>query len=587
MLTYDQILAELGTTNKTQTRRFKRFTDVYYSMTLHTTGARPMFQSPAGQWIMPPNYFGEHYQYLFNHFLLNKHPRESLITRNWRLSVYRPFTQAPFLQVIGVVAGAIFQDSNYSIRLPNPKDDAYLWENAFAGRDIIQYFKLHLKAICEDPNGAFIVMPDRPGHEYATTDEIAPTINFIPSKNIRFLSNDEIIYEDEYDCNVVWVVNKVSVLRFQKQQGRGRNAWALMDNEDGQGGYYAHELGYLPVYVAGGVWNRNGGGFFESWLVRALAAADEYISSASSEQHIDKEASNPWITQVWQDCPDCPQSCGYFPDTDHLGNPCRKACEKCNGEGRISQNPGDRLNATAEEMANGELIKITNPDVAINTYHHEKNKDVLNLILDALNLLYVTEAQSGVAKTIDRDRLYQFIKEISDDVFGRLIYNCVKDVIALRNTTVQGGVTRPYVYQFTFITPSQFQILTASELLADLKLATDSGVPAYIRAENIAEYVDKKFNGDAVLGKKTTFIKQADALMSLSETEKGERLTAGGCDARDIKYSGFLPVILDQIIRERTPETFLQMTYDQIKASVDEIFAKMMPAAPKLPTYAA
>src|SRR5690606_20802631 len=125
-----------------------RATDVYYGMTLHTTGAAPAFfdysTAPRAR-VEPPNYFGTEYQRLFDILPLNRHPREDESTRNWRYSQYRAFTKDPFIRIIEMVGGAIFQDSNYTLELPARADNAFVWGNNFAGYDIIGFFAKHLK----------------------------------------------------------------------------------------------------------------------------------------------------------------------------------------------------------------------------------------------------------------------------------------------------------------------------------------------------------------------------------------------------------------------------------------------------------
>ena len=64
-------------------------------------------------------------------------------------------------------------------------------------------------------------------------------------------------------------------------------------------------FGRLPVTIAGGDWNTQEGGFYESYFDKAKAIADEFISSYSAAQMVDKEASHPFIVAAQEDCPDC------------------------------------------------------------------------------------------------------------------------------------------------------------------------------------------------------------------------------------------------------------------------------------------
>lgn len=585
MLTLQQA-AKLFQSGETPDKH-KRWTDEYYGMTLHTAGARPMFEIDGISYV-PPHYFGQPYQYLFNTYLLNKHPREDSVTRNWRLSVYRPMTQGPYLKVIETIRTAIFQNSNYTLSVELSEDSQYLWANNFAGLDIIQYFSDHLKNIIEDPNAYYVIRPSKPAGQYENNEPITPTIVFVPSRFIRYVAPDfsDFAYIDPDNENVGWLINTVGIFRFENQKGKGGRRWVMLDPETG--GYYAHMLGYVPAYVAGGVKNTVDK-FNESWLVAAKAATDEYISSYSSEQMVDKEASHPFITMAWADCtaPGCNRGYVETGQINEYNIPIQQHCKTCRGTGKVmSQNPGQRLYAPMADM-DKDLIKITNPNVAINEYHHEKNKDVLNIILDALNLLKTLQAQSGVAKTIDQEQLYRFVKNISDDIFGRLIFNCVKDIIGYRNVTVIDGVASPYVYPFSLILPSEFGIPSAAELLDELKLSIDASMPDYIRAEIATMYVDRKFNGDAVLDKKTMLIMDNDPLAMMPATIKSDNLSMGVLDKNAVMFSILLPNILDSIIKDYSATKFLKATTESIMKEVQIRFDKLKPPPPPdIQTYA-
>ena len=107
-----EVLAILNKTMKPakqMTEKLQRWRDVYYGMSLHTTGACPYFTDLGGGGIIyPQGYYGIAYQRLFDKHLLSRHPRESDATRNWRFSQYRPMTKAPFGQVTETVIGASF-----------------------------------------------------------------------------------------------------------------------------------------------------------------------------------------------------------------------------------------------------------------------------------------------------------------------------------------------------------------------------------------------------------------------------------------------------------------------------------------------
>src|SRR5690348_15158757 len=98
---FSTAVAILGGSEKIATEYsclIQRWRDVYYGMSLHTTGACPAFIPLDGKggldkgYIHPPNYFGECYQHLFDRILFSRHPRENELIRQWRFSQYKPLT---------------------------------------------------------------------------------------------------------------------------------------------------------------------------------------------------------------------------------------------------------------------------------------------------------------------------------------------------------------------------------------------------------------------------------------------------------------------------------------------------------------
>lgn len=544
---------------------------VYYGMSLHTTGACPKFYSldsnsktGLGSEVIPAGYFGTEYQNLFNYILFARHPREHELTRQWRFSQYKPITKAPFQQITEIVVGAIFQDSQYDIHIESEEEDKYIWSNSFDGHDLIGWYEnVGVPSIMEDPNGLIIRMPQQPYYE-AASPKIDLGIYFIKSKDIIYFDGKTLLFCKE---GYAYYVDDTVIFRFT-YNGKEYE----LTSEDREG-YYAHMLGKLPVDVAGGVWNTQG--YYDSFLDKGKARADDYIGSYSAEQMVDKEASHPFIVLANEECGEC-QGVGKknIECDDCEGGWELVSCGTCKGKGTVSVSPGDRLYARKEDMQH-DLVKIVNPDVAINTYHHDKNKDVYESILEALLLLKVDAAQSGVAKTIDQDNLYKFISKISNHLFDKLIFNTISDIVAYRNIGVIDGVMRPVNTGFRISKPNSFQIKTAADLLAEFKTGAEANVPAFIRTKMISDYVDKQYAGDDVMKKKTSFIMDIDDLATITPDERMSMATFGEASKEELLFSRKLPLILDEIIRDKGTQWFTDAKFDQIKEQVDIKFAPL------------
>lgn len=557
----NDVLALLNKTarpNAQMNEYLQRRRDVYYGMSLHTTGACPAFKDlNGGGTIYPQGYYGAEYQRLFDKHLLSRHPRESDATRNWRFSQYRPLTKAPFGQVSEVVTGAIFQDSNYVLEVQDETDNRYIWGNNFSGHDIIGYFSgIGFKNMIEDPNGLFVRMPSKPWYEQAD-DKVAVEIWFVNTKDMLWCSDTDVIF---LRGGYGWWIDTQTIWRFSYREDKRQY---YIDTEDSKG-YYAHMLGRLPVSVAGGEWNTQG--YYDSYFSKAKAAADDFISAYSAAQLVDKEASHPFIVEASTDCHDCNGLGHVQRDCDTCPNGLELiACPGCHGSGQVSRNPGQHVIVPQDKLKDGSPIQIINPDVSINSHHRNVCAQVMDMITEALHLQKVDEAQSGVAKAIDQERLYKFISNISNHIFDKLLTDTLQDIIAYRHATSIGGQVYPAQYPFTVIKPTQFRIKTSADLLAEYNESTKAGMPAFIRQRMAMDFVDKQYSGDALMKKKAQLITLLDPLSVLSMEEVLSLRNAGAVSDAELQRSRKLPTQVDMLIRQKGEYWFLKTDMEEIE----------------------
>lgn len=591
MLSVQGILDLINDSGYKKPLLIEQWKDVYYRMSLHIDGICPAYRDIrfgtlqsnssnvtwGGNAYVNPNKLGwcSEYQWLFESYLFSRYPHEDDLVRTWRFSQYKPFTQSPFLQVIQVITGAIFQDSGYSITVNDKSDNDYIWGKNFHGKSLVNYISDNFQMICADPNGVFVVAP-KESHYETTTSDIQPDIWFIPSRDIIWYGKDEIIFKIE---DIYWAVNRMAYHRFQKVEDTYQNI-------DPSGYYYAHFLERVPAYKAGGLWNNRG--YYESWLNSARAIADQYVISISDEQMVMKQASHPFIIEADTECPDCESHSGYIQnkcscngdgdatcDCSGTGY-VRTMCPTCKGNGSISRNPADRIIAPTEDM-DKDLIKIVNPDTAINKLHIERNKEIYNDMLRALHLHYIEQAQSGIAKDKDMETRYQFILKISNDLFDRLLTGLIEDILALRNVSVNGGIVMPRSTDYVIVKPTQFQIKTTYDLLEDLTKGKESGLPSYQLSQLQLDYVEKQFGGNDLLKKKTEVINIIDVLANLPTADIQAIVLNNAATNRDWQFSVRLSYILDKLIRTNGQEWFLNQSIDNIETAARTEFDKVMP----------
>jgi hypothetical protein len=447
------------------------------------------------------------------------------------------------------------------LEVQDANDEAYIWGNNFSGYDIAGYFaNKGIRNIVEDPNGLFVRIPKHAWYRQGD-DKLEVDIWFVNSKDILYYTAADVIFTHG---GFAWWIDKQTIWRFSYNAQKKQYYLAADDAK----GYYAHMLGRLPVCVAGGEWNTQG--YYDSYFSKAKAAADDFISSYSAAQMVDKEASHPFIVEASTDCEACSgrghvqKECKDCPSGLELAN-----CKTCGGSGQVSRNPGQRIIVPHEKMNEGAPVQIINPDVTINSHHRDVCAQIMQLIIEALHLQKTDEAQSGVAKAIDQERLYKFISNISNHIFDKLLHDTLSDILAYRNVATVGGRVHPATLPFRIIKPTQFRIKTSADLLTEYSEGCKAGLPSFIRRRMAIDFVDKQYSGDAVMKKKAMIITELDELSILSLDEVLRLRDAGTVSAAAMMYSRKLPVVIDTLIRAYGEAWFLNANFEQVKLEIE------------------
>lgn len=544
--------------------------DVYYNTSLHIDGITPAYKDLRYEMMVYPTIYNVNYQTIFETKLFSKYPNESEETRSYRLSQYKPVQKEAFLKAIQVIVGAIFQDSQYTIEVERKEDNDYIWGENFEGKHLIAYLVDKFTDICNDPNGRFVLIPKYSSAE--TIGKVEPILWFIPSVDIKLITQDEFIF---YKGGYVWMVNKFGYFRYEKKDD---GKYHIIEPD----GYYAHLLNRLPVYLAGGL--RNGQGYYNSWLDAAVIIANEFVGEKSLAMLVNKQTAHPYFVAASEDCPNCEggkvqickkcrcdsSDCQHSEEHQYDWTPSN--CTNCGGKGVLPQDPSKCMIVPPDQMANDQ-IKVVTIDPNISKVQGENVKDVEDRILRALHLNYIDEQQSGVAKGKDMETRYQFISMISNYCFDDLVYNWIKDICALRNIRVADGVAMPDDnVSFLIVKPTQFAIETALELREDYKGSYEARMPDYILSRQLLSYVDKKFGGDVIYIRKVSLINDMDKIAVTPPERVSMLLLNGGIKRRDLQFHTELPLILDQLERDKTAKWLLESDFQLIKNEVDKIF---------------
>ena len=79
------------------------------------------------------------------------------------------------------------------------------------------------------------------------------------------------------------------------------------------------------------------------------------------------------------------------------------------------------------------------------------------------------------------------------------------------------------------------------------------------------DFVDKQYNGDAVMKKKVQLITYLDSMSELSTDEMLSMKNAGAINDAELLYSRKLPAMIDALIRDKGEHWFLNTKTDVIE----------------------
>jgi hypothetical protein len=229
-----------------------------------------------------------------------------------------------------------------------------------------------------------------------------------------------------------------------------------------------------------------------------------------------------------------------------------------------------------------DLIKIINPDVAVNEFLVKHKDSIYENIKDALHQQYIKEAQSGVAKEIDRDGERMWYKTCSDGMWYGLIEPILISILSLRNISKSNDTVSVNLPNYTFAPPTSFDLKTEFDLLSEYKEATDSQIPEYVKQSIVESYVDKVYGGNELMVKKSKFINYIDPYSVSTPADKTIAINNGVASIEQIRMSDNLPMLLNRIVNKRGEKWFLNADFDMIEAEVNTLFAAMpVPQSPK------
>lgn len=563
--------------------------DIYYLLNIHIQGIKPRYRnlrlysdaanvtgggstyiefaggvgaSKQKQWITPTGWMPK-YQPYFENEILNRYPTMREERFHWQCSVYPKFPQSLFLQAIDEIRGAIFQESNYDYEFANENTETYCKAKNFEGLDIYDYITdILTPAIVNDPNGFIVAYPNdfyEPKEEQATDEDAGlPELEYVCSEQVLFFSTDVLAWHESKGAFII-DSEAYYFIPFDAKEKKYKASEAVV---------LPHTLGVAPFRQLGGykMYSKDLGHYYLSYFSGAIDWANVAV-----RQFLDAEAYAkdliPIVQQIEVDCYTCHGS-GSVPVLCEDGNAgCTSVCTTCNGTGTINRNLGDVISVNVQDVQNTngnipDYVKYltANPDILKGA--DERFYNLYDRFMDALYLKYSLQAQSGVAKALDRSKMYMFLSSFSNNIF-----NVVTDILIF----IDGLLNNTPASRDNIVVrrPSQFMLKTDSDLRAELKElvvagVTDSGI------KTVSDTIDILANDNQINRYKIEILSLYDPMRYKTDQQKTNLVIVGGAFTKaDLVRSARASNELDRIIHQYGNTWFLQASYETLKTMLD------------------
>jgi hypothetical protein len=505
--------------------------------------------------------------------LTERRPNEDPEIKRYREMIYEPITKGSIQKAIDKLY-RIFQNANFSIQVSDELN-AYLSTVKFNENFFYSYIqKFVVPRMIEDPNGWLVWIPTGEGLTNPSVKvDVEPLI----------IGTDQIKYIDRYSITWIDYKEKSRIKKSNKMVDEGLVYYTMTTDtfykhvqygDDRKLQFeiipiYVHNIGKVPGCVLGG--DLTPEKYFESYFSAFVPFANEAIRQYSDWQGVMTTSAFPYREEVGETCDAKGCRDGIIYDSE---NEEHDLCRRCNGTGKIvSRSPfgvfiRERGNAAfSGESSSEPLIRFVTPPVDIIQYSGDAWQTLLKKAEDALHLNVIDEAQSGVAKIIDREDSFAQLTKISNNIFDEIIYKSLVYVEAYRN------VTNPQAPNI--IKPISFSMKTEWDLMQEIINLTDRNAPVSFLIETTKDLARKRFSGNKAVSRLVEVLVSYDPIYTISAKDKISMMQSGIIEKEDVLKSLHAYKALTTIVAQNGT-TILEEPLSDIFAMIDAFLAPMI-----------
>ena len=521
-----------------------------------------------------------------------RRPYEDKDIQKYRRKNYEPVTKGPFSRAKTNLS-RVFSGAQVVVKVDDDVVSDYIAGLNFEGVDLQSYWSRKLcSRMIEDANGLIVWWVDEvpPPNE-----RVKPVPYLILCKNIRHLT-DEVL---------TWKSNERSPVSVEDEKtGRKRLVeagdvyyivttdayWKLVQVGDLSAKrfelqpHYHHGLGTLPVFVLGGeevsmpnektnvddVW-------FSSFFASAIPFANECARQFSDHQGVLVTSGYPMKEVAPVKCmePGCVD--GQIRKVADNGEVTFTTCGRCHGRGKVPPfSPygvliREERSALSTESSSVDvpMVRFLSPDPSILEFGGKTWREYLKDVERELNLVFVDEAQSGVAKEIDREDKVAKLDKIGHHLFRGLMLQSIFVIGRLMGARLEPE-------DVTVSLPPTFIVRTESDLAGEMRLMRDGDAPSVLVGSIAAEYARKRFPGDRTIGTMLDILVAYDPLFSKSAEEVATAVSVGVVDRTMQRRHLLAYTALQRLVFNEGAGVLFD---DDIFNRLDDTIEEMMPAA--------
>lgn len=443
-------------------------------------------------------------------------PREEEETKQYRLQAYQPTTKATAEKALAVVS-KIFNPTLFSIQWKDQTSsgkelEKYTLQEYPIYNSVIHFLQqTALKKMIADPNGVMAICLQE--------NLIAP--NQRPEAIIKLFGSQHIWYYDQ-DMYLIFTKKIDGTMNGISPRGLlyyfsyfDRNSFVELEIENVGGNEinitelsrYDHNLDELPVWHLGGVPETldDGNIVYKSFFDAAVPFWNLAISHESDLFGAYINHLHPIRAELADECDyinDKRQKCihGWIVDRES-GD--KTICPSCGGTGlksvkspygvyRYNRDKLDQEGSTSLSPVEYITVPIEPTAMLERRVESLREMGLYALNMDVLNDIGAN--QSGIAKVIDKDELYDYMYRISVIMFDVHLtnifyfFNLLMFAIGDRSSGNNAEKNLPDIQK-----PVKFDISSAIELINELKTAKDASVNPQFMREKQKTINDKEF----------------------------------------------------------------------------------------------